>query len=78
MQGDIFHAHDPYIQYYGLYDKDQAIILDTAKTNLFHQYFTLVLTNKDISGLPKLKFSTIARFTFDYLWLLLMHMLNCL
>ena len=44
MQGDIFHAHDPYIQYYGLYDKDQVIILYTAKTNLFHQYFTFVLT----------------------------------
>ena len=43
------------------------ITSDTAKANLLNQYFTSVFTNEDISGLPKLKFPTIAGFTFDSL-----------
>ena len=47
--------------------KDQVITSDTAKANFLNQYFTSVFTNENISGLPKLKFPTIARFTFDSL-----------
>jgi len=47
--------------------KNQVITSDTAKANLLNQYFRSVLTNEDISGLPKLKFPTIAGFTFDSL-----------
>ena len=42
--------------------KDQVITSDTAKANLFNQYFTSIFTNEDIFGLPKLKFPTIARY----------------
>jgi len=40
---------------------------DSAKANLFNQYFISVFTKEDTSVLPKLNFPTIAGFTFDNL-----------
>ena len=37
-------------------DKDQVVTSDSAKANLFNQYFVSVFTKEDTSVLPKLNF----------------------
>ena len=40
---------------------------DSAKANLFNQYFVSVFTKEDVSNVPKLHLPMVAGFTFDHL-----------
>ena len=47
--------------------KDQVVTSDSAKANLFNQYFVSVFTKEDVSNVPKLHLPTVVGLTFDHL-----------
>ena len=47
--------------------KDQVVTSDSAKANIFNQYFVSVFTKEDVSNVPKRHLPTVAGFTFDHL-----------